>query len=580
MSALKCNLVFFISLLLLNFVLTAVLKNQKDTGLYTVEDKVEILTFENFNQTVFGSNKPWIVEFYSNWCGYCQRFAPHWKEFAAEVKNWKDVVGIGVLDCANELNVPVCFDMLVTAYPSLRYFHENYENMPGNIGKKVPLGDNPSLHKRHLLDALIEDQAKGISRIQPILQPYNRANVSDIFESTPDTTNYAILVIQEVNDTLGPELAIDFHQLKDAVVIRYSFNNNTKLLHFLGSNQLPSMYTIDRKFNLLHLNSFTLNHEGFGKTILHYLDTKNVQVPKNIVDELKEKITVGENVENVTNPDVLIDQVKQMGDAVLQADMETVLRHSLRNEVGLRREISGENLQALRNYVALLVKYFPFGHNGKIFLQKIKTYVDSNDPVNGAEISKMMKEAEKPDQKIFSSPRQWLACKGSLPHSRGYPCGLWKLFHYLTVNAALDKSGDNPKIVLETMHAYVKSFFSCEDCKNHFLQMAQRRELSKVSEWNESIIWLWAAHNEVNNRLAGDATEDPAYPKVQFPSKERCKECYRPDNSWNEMQVLEYIKKVYRKENIQYLGSDKEILDLKSDKTSGASKTIFMTSMY
>lgn len=578
MSALKCNLLFLISLLSVSFVLNAVIKKQ-DTGLYSPEDNVEILTFENYNQSVFGSNKPWIVEFYSSWCGFCQRFAPHWKEFAAEAKNWKDIVVIGVLDCANELNHPVCFDMLVTSYPTLRYFHQNYEHLPGNIGKNVPLGDNPVLHKRHLLDALIEDQAKGTSRIDPNLQPFNKRNISDIFESTSDTS-HAILIVQEVNDTIGPELAIDFHQIKD-VVIRYSFSNNTKLIDFLGSNQLPSMYTIDRAFNVLHLNSFTLNQEGFGKTILHYLNSKNVQVPENIDNEFKVKITDEEKVNvNGSNLDILIEQVKQIGDVVFQADMETVLRYSLRNEVGLTKEITGEKLQALRNYVALLVKYFAFGENGKILLQKIKTYVDSNDPVNGAEISKMMKEAEKPDSKIFSSPRQWLSCKGSLPNSRGYPCGVWKLFHYLTVNAALDKSGDNPKIVLETMHGYIKNFFSCEDCKIHFLQMAERRELSKVGDWNESILWLWAAHNEVNNRLAGDSTEDPAYPKIQFPSKERCNECYRPDNSWNEIQVLEYLKKVYGKENIQYLGSNKNIINLKSNRTSGASRSIFMTSMY
>lgn len=30
----------------------------------------------------------------------------------------------------------------------------------------------------------------------------------------------------------------------------------------------------------------------------------------------------------------------------------------------------------------------------------------------------------------------WVGCRGSEPHFRGYPCGLWTVFHLLTVQAA------------------------------------------------------------------------------------------------------------------------------------------------
>ena len=32
---------------------------------------------------------------------------------------------------------------------------------------------------------------------------------------------------------------------------------------------------------------------------------------------------------------------------------------------------------------------------------------------------------------------QWVGCQGSRPELRGYTCSLWKLFHTLTVQAAL-----------------------------------------------------------------------------------------------------------------------------------------------
>lgn len=579
MSALKFYFHLIISLVLVNYVLTAAIKDQNDTGLYTYEDNVEILTMSNFNQTVFGSDKPWIVEFYSSWCGHCQRFAPHWKAFAAEVKNWKDVIGIGVIDCANEVNNPVCFDMVVTAYPSLRYFHQNYDQVAGNVGDKITSGNTVSEHKKYLIDALIEDQAQGTSLIQPNLQPFVKGNVSEIFQSVPATIKYAILILQSPSDTIGAEIALDLHKLRNDVVIRYAFNNNTQLWNYLGSNQLPAMYAMDRNLTLMYLNSFTLDSDGFGKTIVQYLVSKGIKIPEVIIANMNENmVLVDSNAKNTTESDMVMDKIKQMGDVVLQGDLETAIRYSLRSEVGLKKEITGEQLHALRNYVDVLFKYFPFNYNGKALLQKIKYYIDTTDPVNGGEISRMIKEAEKPTQRIFSSPRQWLACKGSLPHTRGYPCGLWKLFHYLTVNAAIERSSSNPRIILEAMHGYIKNFFGCEDCRNHFVQMAEKRELHKVNSWDESVLWLWAAHNEVNQRLAGDQTEDPMYPKVQFPLKERCGQCYNPDHSWRDDAVLEYLKKVYGKQNIQYLGSNKEILD--ADQSSKSSRNIYVTRMY
>lgn len=95
--------------------------------------------------------------------------------------------------------------------------------------------------------------------------------------------------------------------------------------------------------------------------------------------------------------------------------------------------------------------------------------------------------------------------------------------------------------------------------------MASRRDIDKVSSWDESIIWLWSAHNEVNKRLSGDQTEDPEYPKQQFPSKERCPKCYDTDGSWNVSEVLQYLKHIYNSINVRYIGSDTRILHLGLD---------------
>lgn len=37
---------------------------------------------------------------------------------------------------------------------------------------------------------------------------------------------------------------------------------------------------------------------------------------------------------------------------------------------------------------------------------------------------------------VLPTNMTWVGCQGSEPHFRGYPCGLWTVFHLLTVQAA------------------------------------------------------------------------------------------------------------------------------------------------
>lgn len=108
-------------------------------GLYSPKDDVEILTIDNFKSEVYNNERGILVEFYNSWCGHCQRFAPSWKALATDVKEWKDLVGIGAVDCSNDDNYPVCRDMEIMAYPTVKYFHENYQEGSKNLGKNYVL---------------------------------------------------------------------------------------------------------------------------------------------------------------------------------------------------------------------------------------------------------------------------------------------------------------------------------------------------------------------------------------------------------------------------------------------------------
>ena len=68
-------------------IFSLVADGKREEGLYKpLVDDVVILVENNFYQTVLMSERAWMVEFYSSWCGHCVHFAPTWKKFATDVK--------------------------------------------------------------------------------------------------------------------------------------------------------------------------------------------------------------------------------------------------------------------------------------------------------------------------------------------------------------------------------------------------------------------------------------------------------------------------------------------------------------
>ena len=53
----------------------------------------------------------------------------------------------------------------------------------------------------------------------------------------------------------------------------------------------------------------------------------------------------------------------------------------------------------------------------------------------------------------------------------------------------------------------------------------------------------------MNRRIAGDASEDPSSPKIQFPSPNKCPNCHESQDN-----VLEYLTRIYRSESISSAG--------------------------
>ena len=89
-----------------------------------------------------------------------------------------------------------------------------------------------------------------------------------------------------------------------------------------------------------------------------------------------------------------------------------------------------------------------------------------------------------------------------------------------TETLAQGEEEDDPRVVVLAMVTYVRHFFSCRECSDHFLSMVHNGTAieEQVTSSTEAVLFLWAAHNAVNLRLANDVSSDKAFPKIRFPS--------------------------------------------------------------
>lgn len=201
------------------------------------------------------------------------------------------------------------------------------------------------------------------------------------------------------------------------------------------------------------------------------------------------------------------------------------------------------------------------------FFQELKSYVMASDGFKGEYFEAKIKHLKTKYKPIFTT-NNWVGCQSSSINLRGFTCGLWMFFHYLTVRAAETDLSNDPLEVLQAIHEYIKYFFGCSQCSVHFQSMAETNDIWGVKTKDDAILWLWNAHNEVNKRLSGDVTEDPLFPKIQYPPNDICHECHRGkittnhsagDINWNKLEVLRFFKRIYAPQNISRYGDDENM---------------------
>ncbi|KAJ8300554.1 hypothetical protein KUTeg_022073, partial [Tegillarca granosa] len=278
-----------------------------------------------------------------------------------------------------------------------------------------------------------------------------------------------------------------------------------------GWQKVISLAAIDcsASENLKICRSYNINGYPNFKILPPYSDKNTTG---ELFEEQNEKAIMKKLIEFVSDDAVILDlcNYKQLSSRLYVQDLESALSYSFRQEIAIKKTITGDTLQALKQFIAVLAKYFPGKTEIKTYLWRLSTWLEHlTDDITGREW------AEKLDSLQISSVE-----------------------------------------VLSSINGYMQNFFGCKECSKNFNKMASSLG-DEVTNHRDAVLWLWRAHNKANKRLHGDKSEDPKHPKIQFPPKSMCPSCYFSDDDPSDIKWN--AKQFYRKSGILDLPDKKDI---------------------
>jgi len=537
-----------------------------ESSLYTDLDKINLLNQTNLKSHIVGSETSWLVEFYSSWCGHCINFAPTYKLLAADVYAWRDIMAVGAIDCADEANTETCREYDIMGYPTMKFFPR--KSSVENIGERVNVRQLTVEAIRDEMTAFLsrEEQNKTLLTDKwPKLLPATVEKLSDLkYSSKPHT----LLIVEEAESKVGMEVMLDLHipvnRLNIPLQVRRTvFNQNAGYAKMVTT--LPAViYIGDNSVEPVLLSVKDVTRQGMYNSIKDYLWMESSKFAlsgkKDAFDGEKKQ-----DIDQKKEPQTVVDNSSKMKKnlisrryTVYMSDLEKAAVYALSHEIAQHQTIAGEALEALRKFVTVLDKYFPSRLEFSSVLTDIHYWVHQHeDAIRGEDLGAVVKSSL--NKYKVQVNEKWIGCQGSKPQYGGYPCGLWSLWHTLTINHSLKDNVDD-KEILEAMQQYIHEYFGCRECARHFAQTIQNGDgiTENVKSGKDSVLYLWMIHNKVNTRLSGDISEDPLYPKQVYPDKEFCFKCINPPGSirgtnlWDEFDreeiytflVEQYSKKI------------------------------------
>jgi len=417
-------------------------------GLYKADSPVTSYVALSEVPSGAGSEQPFtLIEYYSAWCGHCQKFAPTYEAIALQARREFPELKVAAVNCPEHKDI--CTSHGISAYPTIVLFP----------GEKRFEGS----HTKEAVFAWVQEQ--------------HRTSMGTA-AAVPDAAATAATVAAAASQAVGRMVANDVMRQGDA-----------------AARAVGSM----------------LQHAAHNASVV-------IQHPA---------------------ADAAMLQLRPMPWPVPVDDVLAAARYTLEQEIFATLSAAPSHayartkLGALRAWLHLLHRALPHGRDGGA------AATGASELLSGLHGRASLPSPEEWRALLTQSgvdawPSSWHACNSSHAELHAYPCALWLLFHSLLAHASEPEA-------LPSLHAvvgYIKEFFGCEDCRGHFMVLAAAlekdvREMASEHEHgrHRAALWLWQAHNHVNERLgAAELTDSAAaqfaeFAKVQWPSRSLCPEC-------------------------------------------------------
>ncbi|CAF0743247.1 unnamed protein product [Rotaria sordida] len=548
--------------------LLAALSSGNIVSFYNANDKIVVLTSQNFSSTVYQSKIAWLIEFYASWCGHCQSYANTYREIAIDTWTWKTIIRIAAINCYAGDNNALCRQHSVRGYPALRFIPP--ETILGNTSKAIEISaTDANVVKKRLIKEL--DNIPKKNKLWPQFTPVNRITLEELYARIPSTVKILLVIAEKRNDFIGRHIMLDFSKYRDQLAIFRTTTDGKLWRKFnVSITDVPALFVILRnrtaqRINIERNSSNNIdNHDLFNNAIRSYIQqTKYIE---NFDDREFEEIILSKNALKNAEMQQKLVQKKNVTDEILDkntiyrkvnmVDLELALSYMFREEVPQIKEIYGDAYDALVQWLTVLTKYFPGREPVMGYFKQLLLKVSEHSNGFSGDTFREIINMKTSNAYLPNDHAQYQHCAGSAPQYRGYPCALWLLFHTLTVSQYQIESNqiDVTEVPLAIKN-YIKHFFGCRQCSTNFMKETANMTQLNSQNKREAIIYLWKIHNRVNKRLRNQITEDPKHPKLQFPSKKLCPTCQSMNkkNIYNEYiisKTINFLVEYYSKENI------------------------------
>ncbi|PAV89759.1 hypothetical protein WR25_22417 [Diploscapter pachys] len=527
-----------------------------------------------FNDTIYGQDHAFVVEFYADWCGHCRAFAPYFKQFATLVREWHPVVTVAVINCADNFNTQVCRENGVNYFPMLKYFARTARD--ASHAKSLDTPHSAEQMRDILLRSVTNEYAFNRYPDWPNMahiQVDSRTTYGQLWEGIPESADYMAIIFEEY-DGIGAQFLLDMASRRHVAGTRRALSNSA-LVTMLGVREFPmvALFRRDHQQALYMQKYYDKTYTDLDHVITQ--DSRSYRGHQVILTTTQRPIpttTMAPIIDCARYPDRCRDLYY-----VSETDMLKAMRAALYDEVTrIPGFIQGNNFTHLLDFTTLLSNHFPVlsfqnsarrqrqvrttstilrnSERARLVFTHMREFLEARSRNGFVPVEDYKRQFENVE-KVYANPfpvnSSYQQCRGSTPITRGYTCGLWTTFHALTVHTYIDTIKDDlvdPMKPLKAIQGWVSSFFGCIDCRNHFMEMTTNKfplTERRVRHPHDMMTYLWRAHNIVNHRLHGDpVTEDPQFIKTQFPPPFLCPTCHS-GGQFSRRQVRNFLLRYY-----------------------------------